>query len=221
MPCKFPVITKGSHRISVQPGIKENGSSNTRINYPFYGTFDTTLNLEAEKEYKITPLVPYRSTTKMDYFEDFENGGYRLKPTSLNNSTSFTLTQDPSEVYEGKNSAKCVLNKDTVMEYVTTDEYPLPGNGVETFIEINYKSDADMMVGFYQHAGSQVERYPMVGLYASTEWKKSYIKITQEVGTQIIKYPGKTSYFSIFIKAENLDNTPKTVLIDNIKLVRF
>lgn len=221
LPCKFPVALTGEHKISIQPGIKENGLSGTRINYPFYGTFDTTLTIEPEKEYQVNPIVPYRDATKMEYFEDFENGGYRLKTSTLNNSDSFYLTDDVNEVFEGKKSAKAVLKPNKFMEYATTDSYALPGNGIETYIELNYKTEIDIEVGFYQSAGSQVVRYPIVSLYKSDKWKKVYAKITSEVSTQIIKYTGQISNFSVYVKAENAESVNKTVLFDNIKLVRF
>jgi hypothetical protein len=221
LPCKFPIALTGEHKISIQPGIKENGLSGTRINYPFYGTFDTTLTIEPEKEYQVNPTVPYRDATKMEYFEDFENGGYRLKTSTLNNSDSFYLTDDVNEVFEGKKSAKAVLKPNKFMEYATTDSYALPGNGIETYIELNYKTETDIEVGFYQSAGSQVVRYPIVSLYKSDKWKKVYAKITSEVSTQIIKYTGQISNFSVYVKAENAESVNKTVLFDNIKLVRF
>lgn len=220
LPCKFPVATIGTDTITIQPGIKKNAQSGDRINYPFYGSYDTILTLVAEKEYTINPRVPYRNATKMEYFEDFENGGVRLKKGPLNNTDSFMITSDATEVFEGKSSGKFVLKMNSNMEYVTTDSYVLPGNGVETYIELNYKSEADLEIGFYHNSPGSVIRYPLLGVYKNVAWKKVYLRITEEISTQLIKYPGASS-FGLYLEAKNIDTPYKKVLIDNLKLVRL
>lgn len=221
IPCYFPLIQTGKHTITVKPGIRENGRTDTRINYPFYDTWDTTLNLVPEGDYFLYPTVPYRASTKMVYFEDFESGGFRLRPSSLHNADSFRVTKASNEVLEGSFSGRAILKENTFFEYVTTDEYQLPGNGVETFIELNYKAESDLEVGFYQNAGATVERYPLIILYKNTDWKKIYIRLTEEISTQLIKYQGNVSSFALYLKSENTDAGDKKILIDNFKLVTF
>lgn len=219
--CEFPVTETGNCKITVMPGIKENGLGDRRVIYPFYNSYDTSITISPESKYQINALVSYRTGTKMEYHEDFENVIYRLKKTTLDNSDSLYSTSNPDDVYEGKYSGKCVLQQNQQMEYATTDSYILPGNGSEIYIEVTLKSEVNVEFGFYQDAGGTVERYPVLLAYKTHDWKKIYIRITEEVTKKIIDHAGILSHFKPYIMAANTEAGNKTIWVDNIKLLHF
>ena len=55
LPARIPVLNQGNTDVLMFAGIKNNGISSTRIRYPFYTTFDTTIAFAAGTEHEIHP----------------------------------------------------------------------------------------------------------------------------------------------------------------------
>src|SRR2546423_329586 len=59
LPATFPVQYDGTHTIKVRGGVKMNGISATRIQYPFYNFYSTQATLEPKKTITINPTAAY------------------------------------------------------------------------------------------------------------------------------------------------------------------
>jgi hypothetical protein len=220
LPIRFPLIETGTRIITVSPGIIVNGQIGTRTIYPFYTSYDTTLTMVPEKEYIIAPKFKYKSETKIVWLEDFENTTFTMTPASDHDADSLQRTSDSSKLIEPGHSGKMVLTKkDQVFNYNTREKFTLPGTGIETFVELNYKTSVPLEIGFYQNYSTGVQRYPLVVTYSSTTWKKMYVKLTDEITTQLIKYGNST--FSIYIRAICDADGGQEILLDNLKLLHF
>ena len=223
LPAKVPILATGTQRITVRPGIKINGISNTRAIYPYLEPVTQTLRLAKDSITAMASVATrYRSNVIFPWLESFE-----LNATSLDTTRKSTvplqITENPSYVFKfsnesGTSSGMIQLVSDTsVFEAVTSEIFDFPPPGAEVFLEMNYKIENTLVVGvFYRSTGIEVQR-PLLVLNKSNEWKKVYINLT------VPKYdtPNATD-FKIFFGAQTDEgNTQATILLDNLKLVYF
>jgi hypothetical protein len=215
LPATFPVLASGSHKISVKAGIKINGIAKSRGYYPFYQTYNTTINLKQEEIDTIQPVVSY-VPGKIQWKEDFEDAGISIVKYG-ESDTTIVKTSIPNEVFEGSYSG--VANLDASKPYVlcvSDSSLEIPQNQSPVFLEMNYKTNVLVTVGFYGTLTSgSVERIPTLVLNPTDEWKKIYINLTLSAN-----YTVNTEGFKVFFEANKPDSlTYGKLLIDNVKLL--
>src|SRR6185369_3550902 len=62
LPATFPVLSAGSHKLTLRPGILLDGIAATRSIYPLYTGYDTAINLESGKIKTGTPKIEYQNS---------------------------------------------------------------------------------------------------------------------------------------------------------------
>lgn len=220
LPATVPILAEGKRNITIRPGIKLNGISNTRAAYPFYTEIKREVNLVKDSVVNISGLTTYEQNTTFPWIEDFELSSITLDTTSTS-TVGLGRTNDADLIFhEPGNSYSGIItmtNDSSVFEAATIDKFDFPANGGYVFLEVNYKINHPLVAGvFYSINGARVQR-PMVILNKTDEWNKIYINLS------VIKYDTPTaSDFQVFFGAEKEDGTEDAVfLLDNIKLVRF
>ncbi|MDZ7846374.1 MAG: hypothetical protein U5L96_06210 [Owenweeksia sp.] len=107
LPCTTPVILpEGSSDIRLFPGISLNGSSSSRIIYDFYEPLDFKYahanngNAVADtfKLSQAQRTTQYTPGSRVIIFENFDDPGLNLEPTSPSDTTILT-TGDPNEIF--------------------------------------------------------------------------------------------------------------------------
>ena len=211
LPAKIPILASGDVRFIVSAGIRDNGISSTRAEYPFYNVDEFTINgAESGKTYKRNNVFTYLNGTKFAFKERFEGGN------SFDNMTRITANVD-ANVFEGASSGKLSLGpNDTVVVAYNTAGFPITGAGREVYIEMDYKCDAFFEVGLITNKGGVLGNYYKMTISPRTEWNKIYINISNEAGT--ILADEYRLYFKI---AKLADGTTATTYFDNIKVVQF
>lgn len=223
LPATIPVLKEGKQNITIRPGIKLNGISNTRSIYPFYADIKRSITLVRDSIINISDAVTtYKSNTTFPWMEDFNYSGITLDTTSkstvaiVKTNTAGLIFHEDGET--NTYSAFVSLTADSsIFEAVSTEKYNFPGNGSAIFLEMNYRINHNLVVGvFYTTSGIRVQR-PLLILNETDEWKKVYVNLT------VPKYdtPNATD-FQIFIGTDKEDGTGDAeIYLDNLKLVHF
>lgn len=223
LPAKFPVIKDGLHKVEIRAGIKLNGISSTRIDYPYLESFTSTVLLTPNQETIIIPTFTYYSNTVFKWLENFENIGVSISENGTSVS-KFKLLQNSSEVFEGKKCGYVEMDQtNNFFEIGTKEEYDLPKEGATVILELNYKNSEEMLVGIYANTPSSVTQELALKLRATTnasgnlEWNKIYINLTPFVS----KHTTATSYKVFFggTLRDKPDVSKAVYYIDNVKLI--
>jgi len=226
LPAKFPVLKSGASQITIMPGIKLNGMSETRVAYPFFNPITVPATLTHEVETKInTKFTTYKANTVFAWIENFEDPNFSLDPTSISD-ISFTRIGDPAllSLYPGEGNsfaARAFIQSDTLLfECESHDDFIFPAHSSDlessVFLELNYKTNCPITVGLVVY-GAQTVQKPVIVINPSKVWNKIYINFTPTVlsNTTATKY-------KVYLKAQKeADGPDAEILIDNIKLLHF
>jgi len=213
MPAHFPVLAEGSHKITVKPGIVINGIKNARGAYPFYASFDTTLNLEPTKTYTLHPRSTYLSVTQFKLMEDFEQSGLVLE-RAPNSDTTLNIQLD-AEAFEGHYGAVYLDAARPYFNYRSLHSfYVSPGTTV--FAELNYRCDNEFSVGILSQVGSDLVAAEAITIRPTTTWKKIYVSLSDAISSQ----PSASSYKFYITATKSSTLLNATILLDNVKVLR-
>ena len=221
LPAKFPVLNEGEHTLKIRAGIKENGIGSLRPVYPFFTAFETTINLQKQIVTEINPIIKYQSFATFDWKEDFDGPSNTLVKTT-NSNISVRRTSAPDSVFEGAKSLVGILDDaHPLFECASSNYYVLPKNGASTFLELNYKTNTEMEVGFFADVlATSVEQSvvtinPSIDANGKLYWNKIYINLTS-----VLENYQAASGFKIYFRVKKSDSvTLSEFYLDNIKLI--
>ena len=217
LPANVPVLKEGKHSIRLQAGIKENGISNTRLYYPFYAGYVSTIDLVPGKTDTINPVIYYIDTNyKMPLYEDFEDPSFEFTKSDISN-INLENTDQKGFVFEGNNSMMATMyKKNDLFQIESTQLFDLPRSRA-IFMELNYKSDIILKVGYYAVSSAKTYSHVVLSLNPTKTWKKVYINYGGEIDFE------PTSYiFRLFIGAlKTSDYDSSVIQLDNIKLLNL
>ncbi len=200
----IPCDNKDSVRLFVKAGVRRNGLSGDQMPYFAYEPIDTKV-VCGTYTFKWTPVFQYVDTNKirMLFKEDFEVT-QRMFPMAG------TVGYRQQEEVRSGNWA--FLFRATRAQLVRTDTFNVEGaSTTETFIEIDYKSDANFLIQAYLYGSNYPYRDIMV-VYATREWKKLYVDLSPLIAEGI-----KRMHIS-FIFTEDSTGT-RTLYLDNVKIL--
>lgn len=216
IPGLIPVLATGDHTFSLFAGVHMNGIKSSAEVYPVLEKYEVPIKLEAGKIDTISPVLHYRADVSIGLLEDFE-GVANIFTAKLQGDG---VIKDNTDVFEGNYSGALKLDTIKPLIEVGTVDISLPKDGRRIYLELHYKNDVDFIVGIkaFNTANDGITEY-IIGLKPSTEWKKVYVDITDQV--LVYDY----SYYKILIETGlPIDgNTYKVltgkVLIDNFKVL--
>jgi len=213
-----PLIGAGTATLKVIAGVRNNGASNDRIQYPFYQTWQQTVNLVPEQTVNITPVFHYYDNAYF-WLADFETGN--RFDTSDCTATLVLVPSDSTLVGQGSHNGLIALDTDHSLYNGVSSGDPFYSTGPPAFLEMDYRSDTRIEVGVrYMYAGSlaQVTYAYLLATGNSGNvlpWNKVYI----DLGTPWNQPGALDKRFYIRAKLENGATTGE-VQVDNIKIVR-
>ena len=200
----IPCDNKDSVRLFVKAGVRRNGLSGDQMPYFAYEPIDTKV-VCGTYTFKWTPVFQYVDTNKirMLFKEDFEVT-QRMFPMAG------TVGYRQQEEVRSGNWA--FLFRATRAQLVRTDTFNVEGaSTTETFMEIDYKSDANFLIQAYLYGSNYPYRDIMV-VYATREWKKLYVDLSPLIAEGV-----KRMHIS-FIFTEDSTGT-RTLYLDNVKIL--
>ncbi len=223
LPTQVPILAEGKHEISLLAGIKKNGLANKRVIYPFYSSYITEVELIPGAVLKMEPVVEYRDFVTFLWKEDFEDQHISMEKSGSSTTVdTMRITSDPLLVFDyngtsSKYSGTAFLDTGYQrFEFSTNQLYDIP-RAKEVYLEFNFKADEEFVAGIYPITGSVVTGVPIVNFYATTEWKKAYVSLAEDVNSSA--YQGVD--FRIFFAVTKNNAKTSNVYLDNIKLIHF
>ncbi|MDC3115878.1 hypothetical protein OA863_05765 [Bacteroidota bacterium] len=215
MPCTFPVIGDGTNNIKIFSGIKVNGISASRDIYPFYETFDTTLNFISDSILSLLPSTKYKQNLNF-YSEDFDGLGNNFD-ISINSDTNFISPFPTDSVYGQLSKVGKVVLKDPFLNFEATtfeiDDFPSAGSPV--YLELDYKNNSTFIVGAYVNFSQSVIKKSIIAINPSEDWNKIYVNLTptinESIGAQSLKV------FISMLRPESMNSAELS--IDNFKII--
>lgn len=220
---RIPILVEGVHKLTLVPGIKNNGMSGTRAPYYFLEPdIDTAFVFIIDTIKKVIPHVRYYNTTIPVWLEDFDDESNSLQPSPDSDTILQFLQYEPVNSLYGNFSGRGVVDRQhTVLEVASFSEegigLELPTNSSPVFLEMQYNIDIPIYVGlFIIQTNVQINRHPIVVLNPTYGvWKKVYVNLTPTVSDNY-----NADYFNVFIRAELPSSMDSAVLLfDNFKLL--
>jgi hypothetical protein len=217
LPAEFPVLADGKHKVTIKPGIKVSGISETRGAYPFFENYTTEVNFIADSIVSIIPVAKYYKETQFYINEDFESSGVLFYKTSRSD-TALEKTNDPKLVLDGEFSGIVHLNSVAkIFECKTIEFLKIPMGGKPVFLEICYKCDIPFTVGFFANFFQSSEQHSVLVVNTSSVWNKIYINLADAISNY-----SNARDFNIFIGTTMPDGVNEaTLYFDNIRLVHM
>ncbi|MFH1004242.1 MAG: hypothetical protein V1781_01915 [Bacteroidota bacterium] len=215
LPVTFPVLAEGTKDIIVYPGIKENGISVTRIQYPFYNIFEQKQSLVPAEITVLNPVTDYVPSADFAWIEDFEGSGISLCDT-MGSDTTMKLITDKNIVFERNGCGGVFLSGNNIFyQGITCNKYVL-SVPCRAFLELDYKCNKFFAVGIVAYSSSNILGQVSSGIINAKEtWNKIYMNLSNEINL----FPNATS-FAIYFAMLNTDtSTPAYLYLDNIKLI--
>lgn len=205
----MPIVTKNaSVKVDVFAGIKNNGISDLSITTFFYDKISFDTLVESGKTITRPFTFKYNPNVKFLWIEDFDNPlGFSLI-RSPSSDTTFKIVTG-ALAFEGK-SAELGLNGGLVAQVESAISYTLPYGDANVYLELNYKCDADFLVGLTDG----VTRKPALMVKAHDSWNKIYIQLASAINDA-----PKLSSYKVFFQVKANDVPTPHVWFDNIKLV--
>lgn len=223
MPGKIPIPLTGATYLIIRPVIKVNGVSALRVDYPLMHGYDTTFGLIAGQSVKITPVFKYYPTVNFRFTGNFD-GSMEMK--NSNSADTFGVKKATNINYPGSQmpgSSGCLLIRTDPAHLSSQAQswtaFPLPTNGSNIYLEINYKSNTDFEVGLIGTNGPNgglLDQRTVGGANASNSWNKLYFSLGEMVRTP----PIYSNYYLYFLKnSVNASQSTSEIYIDNIKVI--
>ena len=212
-PVKFPVLATGSHKITLIAGIKTNGISSTREEYPFYKEYIIDTILPEDGVLKIHPEYTYIDNMHF-WIEDFQDSDIKISPQPGMNSDTVIVREANPDIpgeYYGViyvNSNNPIFNAATSSE--TDPIYYFQANR-RMFLEMQYKNNQKFWVGLYADGIP----YSIELLNPSSNWNTVYIDLTPTIKSH------PANVYMLFFNTEWNGNNQGEVFLNNIKLVNY
>ncbi len=221
LPAKIPVLDLGTSNIRIFAGIKNNGISNTRIRYPFYAPYDTTITQTAFQVDTLFPRFTYYNLAVISE-KGFESGSPFVQTGSNNGTLSTTNTA--AQVFEGNRSGWGHLDVGQNLLYFKDEDMLNYQSGDNVFLEMNYSSNNTFSVGFITTTGGiQSKNVALIinpsssGDGLSPVWKKIYIDFGY-----VLQQNSTAQYHQLYVEATPTNTgTPVNIFLDNLKWVTW
>lgn len=215
---RIPVIAAGSCNVKMIAGIRRNGITDNRIQYPFYATWEQTLQLVPGQVVPVEPVVRYFND--LNYWLDDFNSGHRLDTVNCNATLGLEPT-DNTLIGQGSHYGRIILDTDHNLYRGVSSGDAFTGIGSKAYLEMDYRSDTRLLIGVrYTLQGVQYEvayvyAKPTKAADGSMPWNKIYVDLAEpwNVSGALDK--------RFYIKAQLEGGATSGIVdVDNIKLVR-
>ena len=209
LPAKFPVLEEEVQMVRIKAGIKVNGIASSRIAYPFYNSYYEEITFTQNETKTIIPIVSYLDS--IDYFiEDFEGAGVNIEISAISDTTLLIIDE------EGNNFCFGILTDSLFTFEIATDELiDLPQSGSPVFLELDYKSNTEFLVGVYVNYPQSVIQKDLLWINPKEEWNKIYVNLTSTISEGI-----NATSFKVFIGMKrDFELEENKLSFDNLKVV--
>jgi hypothetical protein len=207
------MLSDGKAVIDVFAGIKNNGISTTRINWPLYEPIKLDTVVGAGENIIRNFAFKYKSAVVFKWLESFELPGFSLIRSSSSDTTYKIHTND-ADVFEGNKSIEFGLAGSALsaqLESAVSHSLPLGAESGNVYLEVDYKCNSTFTIGVTSN-GAYTEA---VTVNPKESWNKIYVQLSNAINTD-----NSTPYKKIIFRVRR-DQTisEQKIYLDNIKLV--
>ena len=220
LPAEIPVLREGDTKITIFPGIRNNGNNASPTEYFNYVPFAIDKKLVPTKTDTIFPTTTYTKTLTFRWLEDFE-GSINTLNNNVDQDDSTNIAVTGIDVKYGKKCALFQVDKKHPVMAVTS-QFPydkIPTNS-RIYVEMDYKSDVPILVEIYGIASASNQQLLDAATFREkSEWNKTYINFSKNIINNYVSY---SIVFSAVIPIDANGQYTKDkgeARIDNIKLV--
>jgi hypothetical protein len=214
-PRTVPVLYEGSHKVSIRAGIQENGVAATRSGYMKLANYDTVVDIRPNSTLSIRPRVHYFSGIVFKQMEDFDDGGISLVSTNQDYAPILLSSQSDTGAFEGAFGIATMDANKQVFEVASDNPFQLPYT-TTPYIELNYKTEAEMTVGVFITPNTlTLIKTPLINLRPTTTWKKVFINM-RDLGVVSQNALDYKVYLRAVLPA---DESTAKIAIDNLKVL--
>lgn len=232
LPAVIPILSEGSHKVAVYPGIARDGIKDLRAPYPFIAPVEyLSLNLVKDSIVNLFPVFSYYPNGEnlhVRWMEDFDGGSISVESTSQSDvnilRVSGPLAWHDAEEIHSTYSGKVVLSSDSMQFCISTHEEftDLPTKGSACMLEMDYKCSDTCAVGLFFRQNYTVNQYQIIRLRPTgtsgvepERWNKIYINL----GPYLVDYED-ADYFKLYISSwYNRNDGPQYFYYDNLKII--
>ena len=225
LPATIPLPYTGRLQLRLHPGVIADRVQGQRIQYPFYGFYQDTINFSPDTRLSLNPQVTLLKGVKRPYpFEET----FETTPLSVDSGYGgvrrVTLSADgvspAGGQFYGRVDAPPAGKELKLLEITQKTAIPLSASGRPIYLEMLYKNSKPMQVGIYavRASGDTDGVLPRVVLAQSDEWKKAYIFLSNSV----VDAGTSAGYkFKVVCRAVADSNKPSYIAVDNLRLVQY
>jgi hypothetical protein len=218
-PTVFPIINPEENKLIIQGGVWENNNPIARVIYPFWKADTIPFSYNPSEVKEIVPVFTYFIDTLLvlPLNETFENQEIKFKLFNnfLQDTTSLLRTTE--DKFDGIYAGKVEFNDtNKVFEIASIQEFRLPREKTQTWLEFSYKSTLNLRVGLIVSSFNdlKVEASDML-TFRDGQWNTMYINLTP-----IIFRAPPNAKFQLFMYA-NGNGENHTLYLDNIRIIHF
>lgn len=221
LPCKVPYLGNGavdSCTLILVPGFPMSGMGNTISGYPFFNILRQKIVLQKGATYHVSenpPKFVYSEYTHIPFFETFSNSS-SFSPTD---TVAHSNTLQPV-MYDGKNVGEIVLNDKNGLSFdIQSSKIPIPVGNYRTLLEIRYRTESNIDVGFKMSSATNPHHvFAVGGFYASPdEWKTIHFDLTQTIRDN--HNAGSVTDLTLVLSGVGDKGTDTRFYIDDIKVI--
>jgi len=219
-PVSLPLLKEGRQTITVFAGIKNNGMGVSRIRYPFYASFDTTIDVVSGQTFALKPRFRYLDNASVDATRNFESGNFFTAAPV--NDGSFELEDQSNFVASGVRCGRFTLpSNGNLLSYLDPTDFSITSGSV-AFMEMDYSCNNTFSVGVYVEQGGTLSKVPVLYLTptpTSSDGLPNWNKIYMDLGMIAKQYPNATAY-NLFIECSRSETAVPVIYLDDIKIVK-
>jgi len=221
LPATVPTIGEGDRRVTLFPGIREDGSSERPRLLFLYETDTFSFTAQAGEEIYYKPKTSYDTRTQFSFIEDFEDGN--LFTADLDGQEESKMVRTTENVFEGNFSGQItVTDSFPVIVVGTSNAYgPFLERGTQVFFEFDYNCTVPTTIGYIGRdaQGLQVD-FLKVTLLPTEGWRKAYINFSEEFRLDQVVAAQMIMRIDLDGRFGDPGNSG-TALFDNCKLIHF
>jgi hypothetical protein len=219
-PVSLPLLKEGRQTLTIFPGIKNNGMGVSRIRYPFYASFDTTIDVVSGQTFALKPRFRYLDNAVIDVTRNFESGNFFSAATA--NDGSFYLEDQEGFAASGVRCGRFTLPLNrNLISYLDQTNFTLTAGSV-AFMEMDYSCNNTFSVGVYVNQSGSLSKVPVLYLTptpTSSDGLPYWNKIYMDLGMIAKQYPNATSY-NLFVECSRNEAATPVIYLDDIKIVK-
>jgi hypothetical protein len=225
LPAIIPILTEGTHKLEIRPGIMLNGIADTRAPYPCIKPIIITgFDFYIDSTVSAYGTTTYYDNAEFVWMEDFEDPSLAIQESSNSDTVIYRTApaNAPGAFIDDFSQYSGISYLDNAHKYVQLVSNDGNGEGFVfdrgdfVFLEMHYRNNVPIVVGLYIELMDQtIEERSFLVVNPTDEWNKIYINFTPIVNetTDAVNY-------KIYIEGYNSEgNDDAFIMLDNLKLV--